>query len=144
MSDTAAVNSTVLEPVPRKSRRPRWLPEALAIGYPVALVASLYVSWLVAWAALGYRPRPMLDDPKFIGFAVDVACTVAMILLMCAPGALAIGGIAAIHSAWRRGPTTAAFVARSAAVLALLAITWVASFAFLRWDPIDVVTWYMD
>ena len=54
------------------------------------------------------------------------------------------GGIAAIHSAWRRGPTTAASVARSAAVLALLTMTWVASFAFLRWDPIDVVTWYMD
>ena len=50
------------------SPRPRWLALVAntALIYPLIALATLYAEWLLAWYVLGHRPRPSLDDPKFI------------------------------------------------------------------------------
>ena len=56
--------------------------------YPLILVASLYATWFMAWAELGHRPVPSLDDPKSISRVVDVP--------YFASGALLVGMFAAL------------------------------------------------
>lgn len=39
---------------------------------PTLMVIAIYCSWAVAYTQLGRRPRPSMDDPKYIGgFATD-------------------------------------------------------------------------
>jgi hypothetical protein len=39
---------------------------------PAVVLFYLYATWATAWCVLGHRPRPSLDDPKFISPIVDV------------------------------------------------------------------------
>lgn len=59
-----------------------WL---VAFFHPVLVVLSVYVSWFVAWACLGHKPRPSLDDPTLIGGAMDLAYLVSALALLSAP-----------------------------------------------------------
>jgi hypothetical protein len=116
----------------------------VAFAYPLLVVAALYGTWFVGWAALGHAPRPMLDDPKYIGWSVDAAYWVAMLTLMGAPMAIVLGAaVAPVAGAlraapgWRRG---------LGAVLAFVgfAALWGATLWFLRVDPWGVCEWFMD
>ena len=105
--------------------------------YPILLVISIYGTWLAAWISLGHTPRPSLDDPKDIGIVVDVPYLISGLLMMGIPvGALA--GLAlpllASHVSWLK--RTSFFL--------LMACSWGLAIAFLRWDPLLVIQWFMD
>src|SRR5690606_30352962 len=52
-----------------KVRSFTWVPAASA----ALMLVAVYGSWAVAWAQLGRRPRPSMDDPRHIGgLATDV------------------------------------------------------------------------
>ena len=107
--------------------------------YPVAMVASFYATYLVAWVELGYAPRPWIDCPSSIGVWVGVFRYVPGVLLMGIP----VGAMAGLV-------LTVFFVVRryhwAWAPLAVVALCWlwIAAFAFLRWDPGRVGDWYTD
>lgn len=65
----------------------------LTWGYPAFLVTALYGTWITAWCVLGAMPRPSIDDPKYIGFAVDIPYAITGLLMIGFPVA-AIGGCA--------------------------------------------------
>lgn len=115
-----------------------------AYAYPVLCVASLYLTWFAAWAALGHAPRPGLDDPKYIGLLVDVPYAVTMGLLNGALGAMLLGvGLTPIAAASRAAKGRRRLVLGLVAPV-LLVLLWGATLWFLMADPFDVVTWYAD
>lgn len=111
--------------------------QILAWCYPLLALASLYGTWLIAWLVLGHMPRPSLDDPKSISSLVDVAHTVTTVLLIGFPVA-AIAGIA-LQLVQPRVSWSTRVLCCGAMIL-----LWLATIAFLRWDPFQVGTWYMD
>ena len=120
----------------------RWMlvPAVASWTYPLALVGSLYLTWAVAWMVLGRPPRPSLDDPKSISGRVDVPYDVTLLFLIGSPAAM-IGGIAVITCfgmLWKVGTW------RIVLGLAVLALVWAATIAFLRWDPWRIGKWFMD
>ena len=115
-----------------------------AYAYPALTVASLYLTWLAAWIALGHAPRPSLDDPKFIGLLVDAPYIVTMGMLICAPGAMVLGvGMAPIFVALRAAKGRRRVLLGLIALVALV-LLWGAALWILRADPWDVGNWYMD
>lgn len=125
-------------------RTPRIL-LAIVWAYPLLPLVGLYLTWLVAWVALGHQPQPSLDDPKHISPAVDVPYVVSGLLLITMPLGM-IGGVSLgifltpwwLHS--RGGGGVARYVLVTAALFAL----YVGAFALLQWDPLRVLYWYMD
>ena len=109
----------------------------LAWIYPALLIVSVYGTWGVAWLTLGHSPRPSIDDPSQIGTAVDVHSLMTRVFLISFPVAAICGVgiqffIPGRRWLWR-------FVSA-----ALLIIEWVLVVAFLRWDPLDVMEWFLD
>jgi hypothetical protein len=105
--------------------------------YPAILVAAFYATWLVAWLFLGHMPRPSLDDPKSISILVDVPYTLTGLLLVAFPAAAIAGGVMQLsipQSSWIRRLLGCSFY---------VAI-WISAISFLRWDPLQVGTWFMD
>ncbi len=134
----AEVQTEATAPPAEASSRPRWIVRWLERGvwiYPVALVASFYGTWFTAWVVLGHQPRPSLDDPKYISALVDGPYLLTMVLMMCTPAAMLLGLVFAAPGATPRKRVAATFG---------LALVWVAVVAWLRLDPWDVGTWYMD
>src|SRR5688572_20939701 len=110
--------------------------------YPVWLVASFYATWVVAWFSLGHRPRPNLDDPKFIGGLIDLAHVI--------PGLLAIGlpvltplGLAASFCCPIRARNGSRFK-QSIALAFLYFVLCTVALLVLRADPGRVVEWWID
>jgi hypothetical protein len=119
------------------------LSNAMSIGtwsYPLALVASPYAAWLTAWMSLGRRPLPSIDDPSGISTAVDVVYYAGGLLLVFFPLAIGGGLAALIHRTTMTGLSMRSAVAE----LALYAALWTAAISFLRWDPAQIMAWYMD
>jgi hypothetical protein len=114
-----------------------------AYSYPALCIASLYLTWFVAWASLGHMPRPNLDDPKYIGLFVDIPYFLSMFLLMGGPGAFLLGVLMAPVAAARQAAPGKRLL-RWILALAVLLLLWAASLWFLRADPWEVSTWYMD
>lgn len=131
------MKSTPTNPSPR-----RWLllPAIASWAYPLLLVGSLYMTWAVAWTVLGHPPRPYLDDPKFISMWVDIARDIALVLMIGFPAAM-IGGAAVIT--WF-GMLRKVGKWRIILALAVLALVWAATVAFVRWDPWCVGYWFWD
>lgn len=103
--------------------------------YPLMTPVSLYLTWLAAWCVLGHRPRPSLDDPKEIGLLVDVPYVMTYLSSVAWPISLVAGlTFTAFRSSRRSGPNP----------LPILIAAWFLAFAILRWDPLDVVGWFMD
>ena len=107
--------------------------------YPVAAVASIYVTYLVAWAALSYAPRPWIDDPKFIGGWVDGFSYVTDVLIVGIPAGAIVCLVLTVVFVVRRYNW-----ATVPAYLAGLIGLWITTFVFLRWDPVRVLDWYID
>ena len=75
-----------------------WFVTWLAVyTYPVWLFLSFYIVWLIGWAELGHRPRPMLDDPKSIGLITSVVYFVPGLLLIAMPVLFCLGMVAAFN-----------------------------------------------
>tara|TARA_R110002126_G_scaffold4409_24_gene23268 strand:- start:649 stop:1026 length:378 start_codon:yes stop_codon:yes gene_type:complete len=119
-------------------RRVEQLLLASAGGYPVLFVGALYLTYVVAWGALGHAPILSLDDPKGLGVLVDVPYVLTIVLMMGAPAAMLLGVVVLPIALQRR---TKPWRVGYGLILALL---WVAAIVFLRWDPWDVGTWFLD
>jgi hypothetical protein len=111
---------------------------ASAGAYPFLLVGALYLTYFVAWGALGHAPVPNIDDPKYIGVLVDLPYVLTMALMMGAPAAMFLGVVllplvlTRRTGAWRLGFALA------------LAAVWIWAALFLCADQWDVGTWYVD
>jgi len=115
----------------------------VSCAYPLAMMLSLWITWLAGWLALGHRPRPGLDDPKFIGPLVDVPYAVTEALLFNAPFGLLLGVIGmVVGSAYWVTPDRRPFVATAA--LAFLVLPWCLAVAMVVSDPLGVFAWYFD
>lgn len=111
--------------------------ERIVWSYPLVMLMAFYGTWIIAWVSLGHRPRPMLDDPKSIGAAVNVACLVTYGVLMLLPG-VAVGGFLLQFLVPARHRNERIRCAM------LLVVIYFALVAFLRLDPLSVVEWFMD
>ena len=114
-----------------------------AYSYPALYIASLYLTWFVAWASLGHMPRPNLDDPKYIGLLVDIPYFLSMFLLTGVPGAFLLGVLMAPVTAARQAAPGKRFL-RWLLALCLLLLLWAVSVLFLMADPWGVSTWIID
>lgn len=122
-----------------RSRVAVWL---LVYLHPFWLLASFYLTWLLAWAQLGYPPRPMLDDPKSIGGIMDIAYYLPCLLMMLGPVLVPFGLVLPfilpinkrldLYLAWK--------VAFFMSYVGLCAI----ALLVIRYDPGRVVEWWFD
>jgi len=103
---------------------------------------SLYVTWLAAWSVLGHMPRPYLDDPKFIGWVVDVPYALAIGLLNAAPVAAGATLLLAPLALVRPGQRVQ--LRRSLLGYVGVVALWVAAIGVLYLDPGDVTKWFLD
>jgi hypothetical protein len=115
-----------------------------AYAYPAIFVTSLYLTWFAAWTALGHAPRPSQDDPKFISLLVDIPYVATMGLLIGAPVAMVFGVVMTPIAVGRRAASSRRRVLFGFIALLGLVVLWGAALWFLRADPWDVGTWYMD
>jgi len=99
--------------------------------------ASIYFTWLVAWLTLGHPPRPSLDDPRQISPIVNIVYFIAVLFLVSLPVSVITGPIVQLIDAGRSLPIRVTYATISFFVS-------VGAILLLRWDPLDVVYWYMD
>lgn len=110
------------------------------LAYPVVLPLAFLVTWLAGRFSLGYWPRPSLDDPKYIGAWVDVPYNITAFLLAVGLPAFVVGVFSLIYRAYRDETRRKSLLV----VSALSVICMVTTIVILRWDPLGIVTWYMD
>ena len=103
---------------------------------PAVVLFYLYATWATAWCVLGHRPRPSLDDPKFISPVVDVpyvmfAFSLFFGWMICACTGLLLSAVC---------------LARRRNIRPLLALpfAWLAGYLALVWDPLGVLYWWFD
>jgi hypothetical protein len=124
-------------------RTPRIL-LAIVWAYPLLPLVALYITWLVAWVALGHQPQPSLDDPKHISGTVDVPYIVTGVLLITLPvgiiGGYSLGLFLTLWWVHSRGGGSARYLLATVALSAL----YVGAFTLLYRDPLRVLYWYMD
>ncbi len=79
----------------RKSDGIRVMAIAWCFGffYPLIAVVLVYFCWLLGWILLGHRPRPSIDDPKYIGGAMDFVYNIGLLLVVLLPP-MSVGGLA--------------------------------------------------
>lgn len=115
-----------------------------AVGYglmfPFVVPLGLLTTWGAGRLVLGYWPRPSLDDPKQIGLWVDVPHTLTDFALMVGFPVFIIAVLAIVYVAFRDISNRRNLLV--AAAVCILCMT--GTIAFLRWDPLHAVEWYMD
>jgi len=89
---------------------------------------------------LGRAPLPSRDDPMSISPWLTIPYYLTGLLMVGFPVAI-VGGLLTL--AWLK---TMRRISRLLTMVLLLSFAgvWAASISFLRWDPLDVVNWYMD
>jgi hypothetical protein len=112
--------------------------------YPILPLSSLYATWLTAWFALGHRPRPYSDDPKYIGFPVDMPYFLTWTLLSGTVPVLLIGAVLVLAEINRSAPRGRKWTARIIALLVVPPLVWSLAYLVLQWDPWQVRYWYFD
>ncbi len=129
---------------PRRPAGARWagLLETgawIAAAWPLFFAVLLHACWLHAWVLLGHRPRPYLDDPKYIpglggwGWPTSLAC------LGILPAGLALVGLLPLRLGAAAPPRRHARVRCGASLL-----LYVGVMAALRADPWAVFDWWLD
>ena len=122
----------------RPSRALAFLAHATLL-YPLFLLGALYGQWLLSWLALGHRPQPSLDDPKFI----NGASWMHGITLWALTGFIPAGCVGAVLNVLyvvdQRFGLRRAFTR-----VVLLVSLWVGTVFLLRWDPGRVLYWWLD
>lgn len=112
----------------------------LIYAFPLLTIFSIYGCWLLAWATLGYQPKPMLNDPKYIGGPLDVAYFASNIAIMIYPAIAPLGLISPFFCpAVQRSR-----IPKSLVLLAIYVAINVLGIVLLRTDPGSVVEWYFD
>ena len=99
--------------------------------------ASIYLAWGVAWLALGHPPRPSLDDPKNIGAAFSVIYLLSGLVLISIPAIAIFGPSVQLVTRDRSLLVRTVYASISMLILA-------GAVLLLRWDPLDVMTWFLD
>ena len=110
------------------------------LAFPIGLVLAPYLTWCAGRVTLGHWPRPLLDDPKSIGFLVGALHDVTMVLLTAGLGAFFVAWLALVGTAVLRPAERA----RSMRVAGWMALLVVLAVGFLRWDPLSVGVWLAD
>ena len=107
--------------------------EWLALAPPFLPLAALYGAWLLAWTLLGHRPRPALNDPAESLGPIYYLSGVAFFLTPVL-GIISLSSVALFSTPRRR------------AVLGTLLLVglWLVVLGLLRWDPLQVVDWWLD
>lgn len=119
----------------------RYLTRSLC-AFPVLLLASFYATWVAGRLALGYWPRPSLDDPKSIeGGLMWLSYLVTMVLVTVGVPLFCLAVIALALVCMFRKPEGWSY--RLLELLAAL-VLFVGFVLFARWDPHSVVAWYFD
>jgi hypothetical protein len=116
-----------------------WL---LAYLFPIWLVLSFYSTWVIAWIQLGHRPRPNLDDPKFIGGLMDLVHLLPGLMLIAMPVSAPLGLASAFYCPARiRGLTR---FTQNLGLAVLYTVLCTLALVTLRADPGRVVYWWFD
>lgn len=132
------------QPVSERSLPESEPPESLgwafwsAIGFPLAVLGMFHLTWCIAWFLLGHLPRPSLDDPNSI-HGLSVPYFAAGLMFAVSPGVLVL----CVGYELVRRPGRWLSVHRLARLLIVL-LVWFAAWAYLRWDPLRMIDWYMD
>jgi heme A synthase len=113
---------------------------AYGLMFPFVVPLGLFTTWGAGRCVLGYWPRPSLDDPKQIGLWVDIPHTLTDLALMLGLPGFIVAVLALVYCAFRDVAHRKNLLI--AAVVCVLCMT--VSVAFLRWDPLHAVEWYMD
>lgn len=108
--------------------------------YPVLLIASLTVTWLIAYAVLGHSPRGMYDDPKRISDWLAPSYLLTWMLLICAPLAVIPGLVLTIWFARVCMNTWGGRISITVGYLLL----WCGLYLYLDNDPCGMLNWFMD
>ena len=118
----------------------------VAVGtvYPLAMVASLYHLWLAGRYALGWWPRPSLDDPKVIAGAWYEVAGVVFVVLCLGLLPVFVGTVTLAILAWQETEPSRRTPMDLFIVVVCPMIVWVAAVAFFVWDPAHVLSWMLD
>jgi hypothetical protein len=119
----------------------RYATRSLCVFPPVVL-GAFYLTWVVGRLALGYWPRPSLDDPNYIpGMLMSwIYNSTALFFMVGMPLfflAVMAGGMCLFlkkPEGWKARLTE----------LGCASILFAGLLFFLRWDPQSVVSWYFD
>jgi hypothetical protein len=114
---------------------------AFAYFYPAIATLLLYASWIFAWLCLGHMPRPMLDDPKDIGWMMDLAYLISMIAFVSVPLLTPVCFFASFFCPFRL--TKYRILEYCFLTFTYIAIC-TAIFTTVRADPCQVVEWWFD
>lgn len=114
--------------------------QVFVLAYPAMLPASILRTWLVGRLALGYWPRPSLDDPKSIGLLVKMTYFFAIGLMAVGVPAFGAGVGYLLYRAYRDRDRRRTLLLQSG----LSTVALITSILVLRQDPLGVVTWFMD
>lgn len=107
-----------------------------AIG-PLVSVALFHVARVVAWIELGHWPLPMRDDPKYIGPATDVACTIAGLGCYLMPlSMLAVLGLVSTLASGR--------VRGGRRMLLIIFGGWIGAILLFWCASENTIEWFMD
>jgi hypothetical protein len=110
--------------------------------YPTLLLGSLYLAWGSAWGVLGHCPLPIADAPSRVGPVVAGVFVTTNFLLFGLPFSFLGCLVLATAESKRRFLATGG--QRAAALSAIAGpLVWVAAFAILRWDPFEVMAWFL-
>jgi len=114
----------------------------LLCGYPLLLPSSFYATWVAGRLALGYWPRPSLDDPKSIeGGLMWFSYLVTMVLMFVGVPLFCFAVAAAALACIFRKPQGWSYQLLELLAALVLLVGFV---LFARWDPHSVVEWYFD
>jgi hypothetical protein len=109
----------------------------LTLLYPLLITGGFVVEWLVAWAVLGHKPQPMVDDPKGIAGAQIIHIAVLCLLLSSLP-AFVTGAVVNVMYIIDRRPSGLVGWLR----LAVFWIGWSGLLAVLQLRPFDILEWW--
>ena len=112
---------------------------AYVLAYPAVLPLAFFLTWVTGRLSLGYWPRPSLDDPKDIAW-LDIPYVTTGILLVVGLPIFLVANVGILQLAFINQRQRWRLIPVSILSLGLMA----GSIALIRWDPLDVVTWYMD
>jgi hypothetical protein len=107
--------------------------------FPLVIAATFYGEWLLAWQALGHKPRPSLDDPKLIGGSNWMHDLSALAISGAIPAALISFALNLVLVGAHR-PATQRLKVR----LAVLGLSWLTLLLLFSLDPGRVLYWWLD
>jgi hypothetical protein len=110
-------------------------------SFPPLVVLSFYGTWLAGRLALGYWPRPNLDDPKDIEDGLMWLSNVTAVLVVIGIPVFWFAAVAIALICLFRKP---AGWEHRLGELAVALVLFIGLVVFMRWDPQSVVRWYFD